>query len=147
MAAARFETELLSMGNNTGIEVPAAVLAELGGGKRPAVTVSVNGFVYASTVASMGGKYLIPFSSDKRAATGLSGGDPITVELSLDTAPRTVELPADLAAALAADSCAAAAWEKLAPSYRKAHVTAVGSAKAAPTRARRIAKIVADLAG
>lgn len=152
MAGVRYRTELLSSGNNTGIEVPPDLLEELGGGKRPAVSVSVSGpsvtnFSYSSTVASMGGKYLISFSSDKRAATGLSGGDPITVELTLDTAPRTVELPTDLAAAVAAVPAAQAAWDTLAPSYRKAHVTAVESSKAAATRERRIAKIVADLAG
>lgn len=157
MAGVRYETELLSSGNNTGIEVPPDLLAELGGGKRPAVTVTVRGaamnggpgeaFGYRSTVASMGGKYLISFSSDKRAATGLAGGDPITVELTLDTVPRTVELPADLAVALAAAPSAQAAWERLAPSARKAHVMAVESAKATATRERRVAKIAADLAG
>ncbi|WP_353651020.1 YdeI/OmpD-associated family protein [Nakamurella sp. A5-74] len=152
MAGVRYETELLSSGNNTGIEVPPDLLAELGGGKRPAVSVTVSGpsvtdFSYSSTVASMGGKYLISFSSEKRAATGLAGGDPITVELTLDAVPRTVQLPADLAAALAAAPSAQAAWERLAPSARKAHVMAVESAKAAATRERRVAKIAADLAG
>ncbi len=90
----RFETTLFQTGNNTGIEVPSEVLEELGGGKRPAVNVTVNGYEYRSTIAPMGGRFLIPFSSDKRAATGLAGGDPITVELSLDTAPRTVDVPA-----------------------------------------------------
>ena len=141
----RFETTLLQMGNNTGIEVPPEVVEALGGGKRAAVTVDVGGYVYASTLAVMGGRHLIPFSSDKRAATGLSGGDPITVELRLDTAPRTVEVPADLAAAID-EAGARAAFDALAPSARKAHVTAVDGAKAADTRARRIASIVQKLA-
>ncbi|GAA5026273.1 YdeI/OmpD-associated family protein [Microbacterium fluvii] len=141
----RFETTLFQQGNNTGIEVPPELVEQLGGGKRPAVTVSVNGFDYRSTIASMGGRFLIPFSSDKRAATGLGGGDAITVELNLDTAPREVEVPADLAAALEAAG-ARAAFDKLAPSARKAHVTNVEAAKAAETRARRVEKIVADLA-
>ncbi len=89
----RFETTLLQMGNNTGIEVPPEVVEGLGGGKRAAVTVDVNGYVYSSTMAVMGGRQLIPFSADKRKATGLAGGDPITVELTLDTTERTVELP------------------------------------------------------
>ncbi|MFX8246680.1 DUF1905 domain-containing protein, partial [Acinetobacter baumannii] len=78
-------------GNNTGIEVPPAVLEALGGGKRPAVVVSVNGYEYRSTVGVMQGLFLVPFSSDKRAATGIGGGDAITVELALDTAPREVK--------------------------------------------------------
>ncbi|WP_127473151.1 YdeI/OmpD-associated family protein [Microbacterium sulfonylureivorans] len=140
----RFETTLLLNGNNTGIEVPPDLLDELGGGKRPAVTVSVDGFEYRSTVAVMGGRFLIPFSSDKRAATGLKGGERITVELSLDTAPRTVEVPADLAAALDAAGMREV-FAELAPSAQKAHVTNVETAKADETRARRIAAIVTKL--
>ena len=144
LGAMRFETTLLLDGNNTGIEVPPEILEELGAGKRPPVNVTVNGFAYRSTVASMGGRYLIPFSSDKRAATGLEGGDPITVELSLDTAPRTVDVPDDLATALA-DAGVRPAFDALAPSHQKAHVTSVEGAKAAETRARRIAAVVAKL--
>ncbi len=140
----RFDTTLSQMGNNTGIEVPPEVIEELGGGKRAAVTVDVNGYVYASTIGVMGGRFLIPFSSDKRAATGLSGGDPISVDLILDTAPRTVEVPEDLASALA-ESGVREAFYALSPSARKAHVTQVESAKAAETRARRVAAVVAKL--
>jgi uncharacterized protein YdeI (YjbR/CyaY-like superfamily) len=92
----------------------------------------------------MGGRYLIPFSSDKRVASGIGGGDALTVDLELDTAPRTVDVPEDLASALA-DAGARAAFDALAPSARKAHVTSVEGAKAAETRARRIAAIVSKL--
>ena len=142
----RFESTMRLMGNNAGIEVPPEVIEALGGGKRPAVAVSVNGFEYRSTVGVMGGKALIPFSADKRAASGIQGGDPITVDVELDTAPRTVELPDDLAAALAAAGLRDA-FDKLAPSYRKAHVTSVESAKAPETRARRVETVVTKLAG
>ena len=140
----RFETTLFQMGNNTGIEVPPEVVEALGGGKRAAVQVDVNGYVYSSTLAVMGGRQLIPFSSDKRTATGLAGGDPITVELTLDTTVRTVEVPEDLAAALDAAGVRAA-FDALAPSTRKAHAGGVAEAKAPETRARRIQKIVAAL--
>ena len=145
-SAATFSTTLFQQGNNTGIEVPSDVLESLGGGKRPAVVVTVNGFEYRSTVGVMGGRYLIPFSSDKRAATGLVGGDAIDVELIVDTAPRTVEVPADLASALDAAGVRTV-FDALAPSARKAHVTAVESAKAAETRGRRIESIVSKLEG
>ncbi|MCM3502737.1 YdeI/OmpD-associated family protein [Microbacterium sp. P26] len=141
----RFETTLFQMGNNTGIEVPPEVLEALDGGKRPAVTVDVNGYTYSSTVGAMGGRSLVPFSADKRKATGLSGGDAITVELTLDTAPRTVEVPDDLAAALSAAG-KREAFDALSLSARKAHVTNVEGAKAADTRARRVATIVSKLA-
>jgi hypothetical protein len=143
----RFETTMSLSGNNTGIEVPPDLIDDLGAGKKPPVIVTVNGYEYRSTVAVMGGRYLIPFSSDKRAATGIRGGDPIVVDLELDTAPRTVDVPEDLAAALDASPGAREAWERLAPSHKKAHVTAVESAKAAETRQRRIAKAIKMLTG
>ena len=141
----RFETTLFQQGNNTGIMVPTEVVEALGGGSRAAVTVTVNGFTYPSTLAVMGGRHLIPFSSDKRAATGLAGGDAIEVTLELDTTPRTVEVPDDLAVALD-DAGIRARFDALAPSARKAHVTNVVSAKTDETRTRRIAAIVAKLA-
>ena len=132
----RFETTLVLVGSNTGIEVPPAVLDELGGGKRPLVSVTVNdSYSYRSAVAPMAGRYLIAFSSDKRAATGLEGGEAITVELTLDTEPRTVEVPDDLAAALAAAGLRDA-FDKLAPSQQKAHV-------GGPNRA--IASVLAEI--
>jgi hypothetical protein len=140
----RFETTLFQAGNNTGIEVQEEVVEALGGGKRAAVAVSVNGFAYRSTVGVMGGRFLIPFSSDKRAATGLAGGDPIAVEIELDTAPRTIELPDDLTAALDGAGVREA-FDALSPSARKAHVTAVEGAKAAETRQRRVEAVVAKL--
>ena len=140
----RFTTTLFQVGRNTGIEVPPEVLDALGGGRRPAVSVVVNGFAFTSTVGAMGGRALIPFSADKRAASGLAGGDALEVDLELDTAPRTVEVPEDLAAALDAAG-ATAAFDALSPSARKAHVTSVEGAKAAETRARRVAAVVVAL--
>ena len=142
----RFETVMFLQGNNTGIPVPPDVVEGLGGGKRAAVVVTVNGYTYRSTLAVMGGRHLIPFSSDKRAASGIGGGDAITVDLELDTAPRTVDVPADLAAALSAAG-ARAAFDALSPSARKAHVTSVETAKAAETRTRRIETIASALGG
>jgi hypothetical protein len=140
----RFETVLFQQGNNTGIEVPSEVVEALGGGRRAAVTVSVNGFEYRSTLAVMGGRQLIPFSADKRAASGIRGGDAITVEVALDTAARTVDVPDDLAFALQT-AAVREAFDRLAPSARKAHVTSVTSAKSPDTRARRIESIVDKL--
>jgi hypothetical protein len=141
----KFSTTMFQDGNNTGIEVPADVVAALGAGKRPPVVVNVNGYEYRSTVAPMGGRYLLPFSADHRKASGIKGGDAIDVELTLDTVPRTVEVPADLQAALDASPTAAAAWETLAYTHKKEHVRSVLDAKKAETRARRIAAVVAKL--
>jgi hypothetical protein len=138
---------MFQLGNNTGIEVPADVVAALGAGKRPPVVVNVNGYEYRSTVAPMGGKYLLPFSADRREESGVGGGDAIDVELTLDTAPRTVELPDDLRCALNSSATAAAAWEKLSFTHKKEHVRSVLDAKKAETRTRRIAAVVASLEG
>jgi hypothetical protein len=142
-----FSTTMFQDGNNTGIEVPAEVVEGLGAGKRPPVVVTVNGYTYRSTVAPMGGKYLLPFSAERRGESGITGGDAIDVEVVLDSAPRVVDVPEDLQAALDAAPEASAAWAKLSYSHQKAHVTAVLGAKAAETRTRRIAAVVAKLGG
>lgn len=129
----------------TGIEVPAKNIEALGTSKKPAVKVTVNGYVYRSTVAVMGGKFMIPFSSAHRGASGINAGDKIDVTLEMDTEPRTVELPEDLAAALGKAKGARAAFDASAPSKRKEFVRQVVEAKAQDTRERRIAKIVAEL--
>ena len=143
----KFSTTMFQDGNNTGIEVPADIVAALDAGKRPPVVVKVNGYEYRSTVAPMGGKYLLPFSADRRTESGIRGGDAIDVELTLDTAPRTVDVPADLQSALDASPAAAAAWDKLSYTYRKEHVRSVLDAKKAETRTRRIAAVVTKLEG
>jgi hypothetical protein len=142
----RFRTTIERTGPNTaGIPVPDEVLIALGGGRRPAVTVSLNGYTYRSTVGAMGGRSLIPLSSAHRAASGLAGGETLDVDIELDSAPRTVEVPADLAAALAAEPAAQATFDRLSYSDRSWHVLQIESAKAVDTRARRIAKSVAML--
>ena len=128
----------------TGIEVPPEIIAALGGGKKPPVAMTVNGYSYRSTVAVMGGKYMVGFSSDHRAASGLKGGDAIEVDIVLDDAPRMVDVPADFASALDAAG-ARPAFDKLAFSHRKEHVRAIEEAKTAETRTRRIEKAVAML--
>ena len=107
--------------------------------------MAVNGYEYRSTVAVMGGRHLIPFSSDKRAATGIQGGDPIVVDVEVDTAPRTVEVPDDLAAALDQHPAVRAAFTALSYSNQRQRAEAVAAAKQPETRARRIEKIIAEL--
>jgi hypothetical protein len=143
----KFSTTMFQDGNNTGIEVPADVVDAIGAGKRPPVVVNVNGYQYRSTIAPMGGRFLLPFSAERRNESGIAGGDAIDVELALDTAPRIVEVPDDLEAALVAAPAALAAWAKLSYSHQKARVTSVTGAKAAETRARRISAVVAKLGG
>ena len=129
----------------TGIPVPAEVVAGLGGGKRPAVTVTLAGHTYRSTIAPMGGAFYLPLSAEHRTAAGLTAGDEVDVDVVLDTAPRTVDVPADLAAALDAEPSARAVFEGLSYSNKRRHVLAVEAAKTDETRQRRIAKSVAEL--
>ncbi len=131
--------------NATGIRVPAEAIAALGGKKKPPVIVSINGFTYRSTVAAYGAGYMLPLSQERRAAAGVAPNDVVEVTLELDTEPRTVEVPDDLGAALAAKRGALAAFDALAYSTRKEHVRQVVEAKAQETRERRIARIVAQL--
>lgn len=141
-----FKTKLKQTGGNTtGIVVPPEIVEKLGGGKKPAVNVTVNGFAYRSSIASMGGEFLVGVSAERRAAAGVKGGDAITVTLALDTAPREVEIPPDFARALAANKAAKAAFDKLSYSHKSQHVLAITGAKAAETRARRIDKAIAML--
>lgn len=136
---------ILQVGNNTGIEVPPHVPAELGGGKNPLVRVTLNGFTYPSKIATMSGRLLIPVSAEVRAKAGVAGGETHEIELLLDDQPRVIEPPDDLAAALAANPMAKEAWDKLSPSRKKAHVTLIDGAKAVDTRARRIEKTISEL--
>jgi Bacteriocin-protection, YdeI or OmpD-Associated/Domain of unknown function (DUF1905) len=129
----------------TGIEVPADVLDGLGGGKRPKIVVTINGFSYPSSVGSMGGRSLIPVNAEVRAKAGIVAGDEIDVEVVPDAEPRTVVVPEDLAAALGAEPAARAAFERLSYSNQRRHVQAVEQAKTAETRQRRIGKVLSEL--
>ena len=141
-----FKTTLLLAGKTaTGIRIPPEIIAQLGTSKKPAVLVTIKGYTYRNTVAVMDGEFMVGVSAENRAAAGVSAGEEHDITLELDTAPRTVELPEDLAAALAAKPGARAAFDALAPSMRKAHVYQVESAKAAETRQRRIENIVSKL--
>lgn len=142
-ASVTFETTVTATGNNTGIVVPEEAIERLAAGKRPPVLVNVNGYEYRNTVAAMGGRHMISISAAVRKATGLTGGDPIRVTLTVADTPREVNVPADFAAALAADERAGAFFGKLSNSMQRYHVDNINAAKSADTRQRRIDKAVA----
>jgi hypothetical protein len=143
-----FRAELERVGTNTtGFEVPAAIVEGLGGGGRPKVVVTVNGFEFRSSIARMGGRYMLGVSAERRSAAGIDGGQVLDVTVVLDTAERTVTVPGDLAAALDANPAAKAAFHKLSYSHRSRHVLAIEGAKTPETRARRVAAAVEKLSG
>lgn len=132
--------------NVTGIEIPAKVVEALGAGKRPPVKVTINGYTYRSTVAVMGGAYMVGVSADVREKAKVKGGDKVEVEIELDTEKREVVVPADLAKALAKNKAAQTFFDGLSYSNKRRFTAQVEGAKAPETRARRIEKFVAQLA-
>lgn len=142
----KFHTTLLLGGKTaTGIEVPPEVVAALGSSKKPAVQVTINGYTYRSTIATMGGKFMLPVSAEVRAAAGIEAGDTVEVELELDTEKREVTVPADFAAALNQDAQAKTFFAGLSYSNQRRHILAIEEAKTAETRQRRIEKALATL--
>jgi Bacteriocin-protection, YdeI or OmpD-Associated/Domain of unknown function (DUF1905) len=138
-------TILLSGKTATGIEVPVAVVDGLGGGRRAAVNVSINGHTYRSTVAPMGGVFMLPISAEHRAGARVAAGDVVLVALTLDTEERTLTIPADLQSALASDATARRSFEGLSYSKQQRFTVPIEAAKTPETRQRRVEKAVNDL--
>jgi hypothetical protein len=142
----RFQATILLAGKTaTGIEVPPDVIAGLDAGKKPAVRVNLAGHVFRSTIASRGERFLLPVSAEHRASAGVAAGDVVDVELEVDTEPREVSVPDDLASALEADRKAREFFESLSYSQKKWYVLPIEQARAAETRERRVGKALAML--
>lgn len=122
----------------TGFAVPDEVVAALGAGKRPAVRVTIGRHTYRTTVASMGGRFLVPLSAENRVAAGVAAGDEVDVHIEGDTGTRDVAVPTDLADALAGDPPARGFFETLAYSHRKEWVRWIEDAKKPETRTSRL---------
>lgn len=139
----RFHTTIQQNGKTaTGIRVPDEVVAALGAGKRPPVRVTINGYSYRSTVAVMGGAFMIALSVENRAAAGVAGGDELEVDVELDAGSRVVAVPSDLDDALNQDAAARRFFDGLSYSNKLRHVLAIERARAPETRKRRIVKSV-----
>jgi hypothetical protein len=137
----RFRTTIQLAGKTaTGIQVPTEIIESLGAGKKPAVRVTLRGHTYRTTVASRGDRYLVGVSAENRASAGVAAGDELDVEIELDTEPREITVPGDLADALAADSKAGTFFESLTYSQKRWYVEPIEQAKKAETRERRLAK-------
>jgi hypothetical protein len=143
----KFKATIIPSGNATAVEIPDKVVQALGPETRPPVVITINGHTWRSRVAAMRGLKLIGISAANRAAAGVNDGETIEVELALDTAPREVEEPTDLAAALDASKPARAAFGGLPFGLRQKHVRSIEESKSPEVRARRIAKLVATLGG
>lgn len=140
-----YKTTIVQTGNNTGIHVPETILEKLNGGKKPLVKVTLNNYTYRSAVGKMNDKFMISLSAENRKNANVKGGDALEVTVVLDTEPRTVELPVELQSALNKNKTANAAFEKLAPSRKKAIVLSITDAKTEETKMKRIEKSIQDL--
>ena len=142
----RFRTTLLLAGKTaTGFEVPPSVVEALGAGKRPPVTVAIGGYTYRSTVAVMGGVFMVGVSAANRAGAGVAAGDEVDADLELDTAPREIAVPDDFAAALDSVPAARQYFDGLSYSAKSGFVQSIEAAKTVETRQRRIDKSVSSL--
>ncbi len=130
-------------GDPFAIPLPFDPKIEWGRANAP-VVVTVGAHSYRSTITHMGGRPWVPFRRSNRDAAGVTEGMPFEVTVALDTAPRTMEPPADLRAALEAAG-ARERWAKLSYTHQREHVEAIEDAKRPDTRARRIAACVAKL--
>jgi hypothetical protein len=139
----RFHTTILQGDKTaTGIRIPDEVVESLGAGKRPPIKVTIHGYTYRSTVAVMGGAYMVGVNADNREAAGVAGGDEVDVDIELDTEPRQVSVPADFAAALDAEPDARRTFDKLSNSNKGWHTLQIEGAKTDETRQRRIARSI-----
>jgi hypothetical protein len=147
MAPQTYRTVLRAEGKTaTGFEVPPEIVDALGGGKRPPVTVTINGrYTYRSTVFPYTEAFMLPLAAEHRVPAGVTAGDEIEVTLELDTAPREVEVPPELAAALDADPQAKAYFEGLSNSNKKVFTLNVAGTANPETKARRVEKAIATL--
>ncbi len=142
----RFRTTILGAGKTAaGIQIPAEILDELGTSRKPAVQVTINGYTYRSTVATVSGAFMVSVSNSVRTAAGVAAGDEVDVEIELDTKPREVTVPPDLAAALDADPAAKRFFETLSYSNKRRVVEPIDGAKAPETRQRRLDKSIERL--
>jgi len=142
----RFRTKVLLAGKTaTGVEVPAKVVEGLGSSRRPLVRVTINGHTYRSAIAVMGGTYMLGISDDVRKKTGVGGGDTIDVDVELDTQAREVEVPPELAKALAKDAKAKKYFESLSYSGKYRLTAPIANGKTAETRERNLEKAMKEL--
>jgi hypothetical protein len=143
---ATFKTTLLQAGKTaTGIKIPSEVIEKLGAGKKPPIKVTINGFTYRSTVAVMGGDYMVGVNAENRIGAKIKGGDKIEVAIELDTEPRELELPVEFKKALDRNATAKENFEELSYSKKKVHVLPIANAKTEETRQRNIDKAISIL--
>ena len=142
----RFRAKVLAAGKTAaGVEVPEKVVTGLGSTRRPLVKATINGYTYRSAIAHMGGKYMLSVSNEVRSQTGVKPGETVDIDVELDTEKRDVEVPPELAKALAKDAKAKKYFESLSYSRKYALAAPISNGKTPETRERNLAKAMAEL--
>jgi hypothetical protein len=143
MGVIRFRAVLQPRGPAAAVVLDDEQVAAVGeGARRFPVVATVNGYTWRTSVARMGGESLLGLNREVREGAGVRAGDDVEVTIELDEAPREVEVPGALAAALAADPEAGAAFERMAFTHRKEYARWIAEAKRDETRQRRVAQAV-----
>ena len=137
MSSKTFKTTIVRDGSMCFIPVPFDPAPVFGKIRAP-VKVTVNGYTYRSTIASMGGTACIPLRRSNREAAGLEGRETLDVRLDLDVEKRDIDPPRDFAKALKAVPKAWDRWRELSFTHKREYVDAIEEAKKPETRARRI---------
>lgn len=142
----KFRTTIEGAGKTAaGMKVPPEVVATLGTSRKPAVKVTINGYTHRSTVATVSGAFMVGVPPVFREGAGVGPGDDVEVEIVLDTEPREVTVPPELAAALARDAAARSAFEALSYSNKRHLAEPIADAKSDETRDRRVARALEEL--
>ena len=148
MGSLSTRAELVPRGQAAAVILSDEQVAVVGeGAKRFPVVATVNGYTWRTSVVRMGGEFLLGLNREVRDGAGVAAGDAVDLELALDARPREVEVPPALAAALAADGEALAAFRQRSYTHRKEYARWVAEAKRDETRARRVAKVLEQLRG
>jgi Domain of unknown function (DUF1905)/Bacteriocin-protection, YdeI or OmpD-Associated len=134
-------------GNTAGFVVPDDVVEELGGGRKPKVVVTIGTHSWRSSIVNMGGRFMLGVSMANREAAGVAADQTLDLEVVLDTAPRTVDVPEELAAVLDRDAAARETWARWSFTRQKEAVRQLVDAKKPETRQRRLDKVLSDLRG
>lgn len=142
----RFDARLRLNGKTaTGVPIPDRVIEDMGGGRRPRVTASINGCTFQTSLGTISGQTMLPVSAAIRSEAGLEAGDRVVVEIALTTESPPVTIPADLQAALAADAAARTFFDGLTSSQQRGYTEWIALAKRAETRQRRLVQTVLAL--
>jgi hypothetical protein len=139
MGKVHFTTNLQPRGNASAVILDDTQVAAVGeGAKRFPVVATINGYTWRTSVTRMGGEFLLGLNKEVRQGAGVGTGDEVDVIVELDSAPREVEVPEALAAALTANPEVKAIFDRMAFTHRKEYARWIADAKQEQTRQRRL---------